>query len=673
MDLDRAFIAALVSAGKPGLKTLIEKGIDETLLRDECKNVLAFILDYNSTYSEFPHKEVIEAKLGFPIPPPQGKVAFFADELLNRRLYERLKDGVQGLAKALEGHDPLGGLEGLEGLVFNVRKLRADQARVQSLPALGKDVWDYYQRIKGGERGIPTPWQTINEETLGFWPEDLVLFCARAGVGKCVRANTEIVDPVSGVPRTIEELYQDASTTEVVTWSKEKGIHASSITAKHDTGYKTCLKFTLSSGRSIEVTPEHPFLTPEGWKRADEIKPGYTVGIPAKMPLPTKPAPMALHEIFGAATMLAKDVQAALVGVPEGIWRLNSEQLMEFVVRLYGLTAIGDRPLTFKLLSEKLGIHLQSLLLRLGLQSRIACVDAFWEVQVVPSSSDCDIFWDTVVDVKDTGIHKIYDLTVEPTSCFVANDIIVHNTWLTVILANCFWNAGKRVLYVTTEMSQLRVAMRFYALKYKINYDDLRKGRLGEFAEQEFKSYIDEMGLAEGLDIIGGGFDFKIETFEAAIDDCHPEVVILDGAYLLKVSGGSRIEQAANSFNEIKRICKRKKVPIIVTTQLNRDAKKNVSTTIQAENIALTDVAQWNADLIFGLLQSEEMRQDKRLIIKPLKVREGVCRDVEVNWDFDRMDFSELPYHRGSFGDSDELGTGVSPFGKKVEDDDLPF
>ncbi len=38
----------------------------------------------------------------------------------------------------------------------------------------------------------------------------------------------------------------------------------------------------ITGVKSVSMTPEHRFLTQEGWERADELKPG-TIGLPAKM------------------------------------------------------------------------------------------------------------------------------------------------------------------------------------------------------------------------------------------------------------------------------------------------------------------------------------------------------------------------------------------------------
>src|SRR6266567_351063 len=54
---------------------------------------------------------------------------------------------------------------------------------------------------------------------------------------------------------------------------------------------------------------------------------------------------------------------------------------------------------------------------------------------------DSDIFWDRIVSIEDVGERHVYDLTVEPTACFVANDVIVHNTyvWRQMLFGRTAW------------------------------------------------------------------------------------------------------------------------------------------------------------------------------------------------------------------------------------------
>jgi replicative DNA helicase len=147
--------------------------------------------------------------------------------------------------------------------------------------------------------------------------------------------------------------------------------------------------------------------------------------------------------------------------------------------------------------------------------------------------------------------------------------------------------------------------------------------------------------------------------------DEKPDLVIVDGAYLMKVPGLTRTERAANVFDELKRIAKRSKAAVVATMQFNREVKINQAKTVQADSIAMTDVAGWNADLIFGLIQTEEMKKNKRLAFKPLKVREGESEEIECNWNFEKMDFSEIP--KAAFGGTSFTSSGVP------ETDEDPF
>jgi KaiC/GvpD/RAD55 family RecA-like ATPase len=234
-------------------------------------------------------------------------------------------------------------------------------------------------------------------------------------------------------------------------------------------------------------------------------------------------------------------------------------------------------------------------------------------------------------------------------------------TWYALHIALEAWKAGKRVLFATTEMSKTKVAQRLLALYLRVSYDDLRKGRLGAFVEDKMKKAVEEMQDKRGLQVVGGDFDFHAESFSAAVDQAEPELVVLDGAYLLRVDGGTRTEKAANAFDMMKRLANSRKVPLLATHQFNRDVKANTKGSMKVEAIGLTDVAGWNADLIYGIEQTEEMKKDKWAKLKPLKMREGPgTQDLDVKNDFDSMDFSEIP-RAGSAGNAqagDEFDSG---------------
>jgi intein/homing endonuclease len=111
-----------------------------------------------------------------------------------------------------------------------------------------------------------------------------ILVMANREGGKCLVGNSLVYDPVTGLNTEIEDIIDNSYVTHVVTMDKDGNIKPISIDGKYFMGEKECLKIKTISGRSIEVTPEHPFMCQDGWKRADEIEIGEAIAIPSFIP-----------------------------------------------------------------------------------------------------------------------------------------------------------------------------------------------------------------------------------------------------------------------------------------------------------------------------------------------------------------------------------------------------
>lgn len=64
------------------------------------------------------------------------------------------------------------------------RDERLRKGKVRNISDVIPDVEQMYERTKRGETGVPFPWPTMTEMTLGLWPGTLTFFVARPGVGK---------------------------------------------------------------------------------------------------------------------------------------------------------------------------------------------------------------------------------------------------------------------------------------------------------------------------------------------------------------------------------------------------------------------------------------------------------------------------------------------------------
>jgi len=68
------------------------------------------------------------------------------------------------------------------------------------------------------------------------------------------------------------------------------------------------------------------------------------------------------------------------------------------------------------------------------------------------------IYWDEVISIKDSGIQKTYDLTIEPSHNFLANDFIVHNSHAASYGMVAYWTAYIKAHYPVEYMTALMSA-----------------------------------------------------------------------------------------------------------------------------------------------------------------------------------------------------------------------
>jgi len=224
--------------------------------------------------------------------------------------------------------------------------------------------------------------------------------------------------------------------------------------------------------------------------------------------------------------------------------------------------------------------------------------------------------------------------------------------------------AGRKVLFISAEMTKEDIAQRLYAIKTQIQYAAIRKGKLGTFNREKFFEQLTELRNHKGIDILEHQKGLTSVDIDIAMDRSNADIVIIDSCYRVKAGGKNRFDNMAEVVEDFKTYAQRHKMPLIGTTQLNREATKTKGK-VGTEHLALSDVIGWNATNIFALSQNKEQKQDGRMHIHPLKVREGETSGdpLEINWDMVNMDFSEI-------GDFEKPGNGESRGNMNFYDDD---
>jgi replicative DNA helicase len=812
MDLDLSVIKAVL-ANKGAFSFAKTEGVQDVMFRGNGVRAWKFISEHVVEHGQVPSLDFFYAKTGIELPDVEDNISTLVTDFKKRALWSKTSAFHEKLKGVLEGNEIDDVIPCVHDFLNDVYRSNVAAKKIGNLLALGPEVMDLYRRIKSGERGILTPWDALNNMTLGFWPGDFVVFVARMGVGKCVDEETLIPDPDTGIYKRIKDVV--GSRGRVFTRDRYGVIDGVIPSAHLHTGKKECLEVTTRSGYSVTVTPEHPFSVVGGWLKAEELRVGDAIESVKWMPEPRMSNDdMEEDDIMLAAALLAEgglttnppkfsnidqeilsivrravhrhgcslykhkgmnestwaiaieDGQECVRGacnpirdfierigigyeksidktIPDFVFSLSNRLLSKFLGMLWSCdgSVESKNRLSIGLGSKRMVYQIKRLLLRFGITGRIrkkivrgkffswellvhsSCIFNFQSlieligdkrerlkamrggtnrnVDAVPlndwlrekledifDGSDvkisdigkrlgwkswfsrrnvfqydtiskrmigaiadvygrddlldlCIPYWDEVVSIEPMGTKEVYDLTVPGTHCFVADGLVVHNTFAMLMMARQAWMDGKKVLFVGTEMNRITLAMRFFALHFALPYQDFRHGQLGDLVEERLDESIRLISSETGINVVGDDFDAEINEIIMAVEQTRPDIVFVDGLYLVKNAGHDRHTRVSNTADDLKRMAKRLSIPVIASTQFNREVGANTKTAVTAANIGISDVIGWDADVAIGQYQLDDMKEDKVMGFRPLKVREGIGSDFFTEWDFDEMSFKQ--------------------------------
>jgi intein/homing endonuclease len=261
-----------------------------------CQWLFKYLEIYVELYKSLPTKVVIEQELlgnkdFIELPEEAGLVQEFIG-LLNqhdRAELAYIKDTFLKFAKSRSIRQVLneqseyidqGNFDELfSGLKEESRKFEALDAPVRDVNLFSvRNLRELYENKGGIKTGLPLIDNTIG----GLGQKELSVVLADTNVGKCAAKNTEIVLS-SGEIKHIQDVIVGDS---VLSLNEETGkIVHSPVVVNQFQGIKDVFKVVFRSGKSIDVTDNHPFLTFNGWKKLLELQKGSIVAIPNKLPV----------------------------------------------------------------------------------------------------------------------------------------------------------------------------------------------------------------------------------------------------------------------------------------------------------------------------------------------------------------------------------------------------
>lgn len=245
------------------------------------------------------------------------------------------------------------------------------------------------------------------------------------------------------------------------------------------------------------------------------------------------------------------------------------------------------------------------------------------------------------------GLGNYYGFDISGDRLYLLGDFTVtHNTMMLLECLKLYLDMKIKVLVISTEMTEVALTMRLASMISGVPHMKIRKGTLTEGLERGLMATLDRLAESPYIKILGSEFEAETATIEASIIEYEPEMVLIDGIYLVKESTmpkSSRIERMPFVTSNLKKWGKRYKHRTIVTTQMNRTANQNDPETICMENLSYADSIGQDADFIVGLRATKEMKEEQRIEMRSLKTREGESfKPIDVSFDFVNMQFSEI-------------------------------
>ncbi|MCP4112800.1 MAG: replicative DNA helicase, partial [Desulfobacteraceae bacterium] len=324
-----------------------------------------------------------------------------------------------------------------ENAVFEIseNKIKPSFFPISKIIETNIDALEERQANKALVTGVPTGFSELDNMTAGFQKSDLIILAARPSMGKCCEASTEIVLD-DGSIATIEEIYQRRQ-LQVLTLNDKWKFHFTQPSDFVDDGKKPVFRVTTRTGRFVETTLTHPFLTVQGWKPLSELCIGNKIAVPGKTdifgtetmceceikllayligggtltgdsPKFTNKNPRILEEFGKVADEFGKDslvlwleqvgiseIKTHEIFIPASVFKLPRDLLALFLSRLFAmdiLLKISQFQLGYCSISEKLIRQTQHLLLRFGIIAKITDCTAdtqnpVWQLDITDADS----------------------------------------------------------------------------------------------------------------------------------------------------------------------------------------------------------------------------------------------------------------------------------------------
>lgn len=223
-------------------------------------------------------------------------------------------------------------------------------------------------------------------------------------------------------------------------------------------------------------------------------------------------------------------------------------------------------------------------------------------------------------------------------------------SYLLLSSANCAYNHRKVPLVVTLEMPVKQCVRRILALRSHVPATLIRIGKVGWYGRRLLTATVVDVvdNNPQPFYFMQGSLGSTVEDLVLRIRETRPDIVYVDGAYMLRTSGrqDSQWERVTATAEFLKRIATEFMIPVVSTYQFNRRGPGSLG------NIALSDTVGQLASIVVGISEEEEddvgsFEPQQFKLLELLKGREGERGLIRIVYDMQRMQIRQHSVIRG--------------------------